>query len=280
MLRVTGWAAGLAAGVTLAVSAGAADASTLLTGTYQVVVYDPAAPLPPGKNPFDTTPEERGGVTYTGQFKFRLNGFVETVTAGAAPGQIVRTWTVDGAFDSLAFAPEVFALPSAPPGAFSSTQFESDFQFSRTETNGVADGDGLYRFAVAEATQVNGVSKNGWGIFLQTHGISVGTLSVQQQCPFCRIPTIGGPSTQALIDFLGQRQGQLSPTGRYANDFDYQVVGFQVGGERQAKLGRLRFSDVAVQTAVPEPGTWLLMIGGFGLAGAQLRRRMRARAHA
>ena len=28
-----------------------------------------------------------------------------------------------------------------------------------------------------------------------------------------------------------------------------------------------------IRGAVPEPGTWALMIGGFGLAGASLRRR-------
>ncbi|WP_367255337.1 PEPxxWA-CTERM sorting domain-containing protein [uncultured Phenylobacterium sp.] len=30
---------------------------------------------------------------------------------------------------------------------------------------------------------------------------------------------------------------------------------------------------VAAPAAVPEPATWALMIGGFGMAGAMLRRR-------
>jgi hypothetical protein len=38
--------------------------------------------------------------------------------------------------------------------------------------------------------------------------------------------------------------------------------------------------DIRSMTAVPEPGTWALMIAGFGLAGAALRRRNRALAAA
>jgi hypothetical protein len=37
--------------------------------------------------------------------------------------------------------------------------------------------------------------------------------------------------------------------------------------------GGVFFDDVSVSGAIPEPATWALMIGGFGLAGALLRRR-------
>ncbi len=37
--------------------------------------------------------------------------------------------------------------------------------------------------------------------------------------------------------------------------------------------GGVFFDAISVQMAVPEPATWAMMIGGFGLAGAALRRR-------
>lgn len=40
-------------------------------------------------------------------------------------------------------------------------------------------------------------------------------------------------------------------------------------------LGEIIFADGSGVAAVPEPATWALMIGGFGMAGAMLRRRQR-----
>ena len=49
------------------------------------------------------------------------------------------------------------------------------------------------------------------------------------------------------------------------------------GGDHDFVIKRLKFELVEVNVfhAVPEPSTWALMIGGFGLAGAALRRRRR-----
>ncbi len=40
-------------------------------------------------------------------------------------------------------------------------------------------------------------------------------------------------------------------------------------------LGEIIFAEAPAAGAVPEPATWALMIGGFGMAGAMLRRRQR-----
>jgi len=42
-----------------------------------------------------------------------------------------------------------------------------------------------------------------------------------------------------------------------------------------AGSGGVFFDDISVSAAVPEPASWALMIGGFGLAGAILRRQRR-----
>ncbi len=42
---------------------------------------------------------------------------------------------------------------------------------------------------------------------------------------------------------------------------------------RDARPTVFRLDDVSVTGQVPEPGTWVLMIAGFGIAGAALRRR-------
>lgn len=43
-------------------------------------------------------------------------------------------------------------------------------------------------------------------------------------------------------------------------------------------LSSFQASNFQIFTAVPEPATWAMMVGGFGLVGASLRRRTRAAA--
>ena len=43
----------------------------------------------------------------------------------------------------------------------------------------------------------------------------------------------------------------------------------------QVAEDRTSFIDAVALTAVPEPGTWAMMIGGFGMAGGLMRRRSR-----
>ena len=52
------------------------------------------------------------------------------------------------------------------------------------------------------------------------------------------------------------------------------VAGFAAGGSARSSL-TVTVDSIAV---VPEPATWALMIGGFGMAGAMLRRRRSATA--
>lgn len=87
--------------------------------------------------------------------------------------------------------------------------------------------------------------------------------------------TAGG---QAL-DVVAPLDGPFTSGGRMA----WLTGGFSfVGDGSTATLalaatngtnGGVFFDAISVQTGIPEPAAWAMMIGGFGLAGAMLRRR-------
>jgi hypothetical protein len=56
-----------------------------------------------------------------------------------------------------------------------------------------------------------------------------------------------------------------------ANTLAFRVINYDQNGGNPSGL-RVEFTDATVGV-VPEPGTWALMIGGFGMTGAMLRRR-------
>jgi hypothetical protein len=59
--------------------------------------------------------------------------------------------------------------------------------------------------------------------------------------------------------------------------FDRYLITTRVGGDTEfgGDLGQ-GFVLSGITAALPEPGTWAMMIGGFGLAGASMRRRRAA----
>lgn len=83
--------------------------------------------------------------------------------------------------------------------------------------------------------------------------------------------------------------GDLPPaTGDQASALTNRRVTFTLTGA-DTELGGLRFTStrpsfeldtISFATAVPEPGTWVMMILGFGALGATLRRRASTRAAA
>ena len=88
-------------------------------------------------------------------------------------------------------------------------------------------------------------------------------------------------SNMLLLEVLG---GDLPPANGNTTSSNSNIrVNFLVTGADRTNLGRLEFTstgkafeidDVAFATsAIPEPATWAMMITGFGLAGAAIRRR-------
>ena len=73
-------------------------------------------------------------------------------------------------------------------------------------------------------------------------------------------------------------EGTLSPSGNPGSYLNYAVSstngisGFDLIGFAQ---GNVSIDNVSV-TAVPEPAAWAMMVGGFGMIGAAMRRRQRS----
>jgi hypothetical protein len=70
------------------------------------------------------------------------------------------------------------------------------------------------------------------------------------------------------------KPGSATPT---TNIIDQAYIDFVGGGAAiiQVPTTYLTFSIADAPAAVPEPASWMLMIGGFGMAGAAMRRRPR-----
>lgn len=101
-------------------------------------------------------------------------------------------------------------------------------------------------------------------------------------------PNVPGTSNgiKVFLDNTDLLPGVITGTGGPSTSWTQHTRSFNVvAGQRlifsatgtQDTLGG--YLDNINITAVPEPGTWALMIGGFGMAGAALRRRRAVLAH-
>ena len=72
---------------------------------------------------------------------------------------------------------------------------------------------------------------------------------------------------------LGQQFATIGSTVtlRLSQSFGYSVAGGATYGND--RLGSVTLGGTAMAAAVPEPASWAMMIGGFGLAGGVMRRR-------
>jgi hypothetical protein len=93
-------------------------------------------------------------------------------------------------------------------------------------------------------------------------------------------PHSGTITSTFLVTYYAVKGGnefrlyQIAPT----YTFTWSTAGLTNGGGNEPAVSHVIWVDPPppVTTAVPEPAAWSLMIAGFGLAGAALRRRRRA----
>lgn len=85
------------------------------------------------------------------------------------------------------------------------------------------------------------------------------------------------------LDGTGTFLGSVSGVGCCDFGSTPETISLSVSGVRSVTFftdihdpfpGSVYFDNLTVSTGVPEPYAWMLMIGGFGLAGAALRRRI------
>jgi hypothetical protein len=131
------------------------------------------------------------------------------------------------------------------------------FNVTGTPGSGLTLGDG--------AADYFGVPGNNNGNFNGLGGRDV-CLSVSNNCS-------GGGNAGILSGFVNSKTGTISLTYSAAQ---LQVTLDSFVTRWQAGEGGASASGGGTITAVPEPATWAMMIGGFGLIGAAARRRRTA----
>jgi len=189
-----------------------------------------------------------------------------TDTGAQAPNGIDTHWTLDGGSAFISGVQGTFPLT---PGVWLD---ESSDTASRwlTPTNDAGESvdprnDGFYQYSLTfDLTPTEAASASFLGQFAADNGIEWIKLNGTAILGSEGGTPIGGFSS--WTSFAASSDFQAG-----ANTLTFDVVNF---GQATGNPSGLRVEFLS-SNAVPEPASWALMIGGFGLTGAALRRRRR-----
>ncbi len=129
-------------------------------------------------------------------------------------------------------------------------------------------------------------SSNGQARFEATDGsLDAARISLTQGGTFtsAEFNLFNALSTTSSVQIIVNGIAQTFALGNGQNFFGIQATGgdlissiaFDTNGIGVADLRQVRIGGVAMAAAVPEPGTWGLMLLGFGAVGYSMRRRRR-----
>ncbi|MBX3483426.1 PEPxxWA-CTERM sorting domain-containing protein [Phenylobacterium sp.] len=185
---------------------------------------------------------------------------VATAAMGATPAAAAIVWTVEGAFTIDRPPPSLAPFGIAAAAAWSTAAGTISGTFT-------TDDD------VTEVIAVNLVTSAAGAFRSSTYG-SVGFIDADRMPQYFRLTVLVEGATQQLqLLFTPILLGAGGGGG-------YAFTGFE--SQPWPGSGARMLSGTATRQAagVPEPRAWALMITGFGLLGATVRRRRLARAPA
>lgn len=211
-----------------------------------------------------------------------MKGYLTAAVMGVAAATVAGTGAQAATVVLNNGAPYDYVVHSNSAGSGTSLnlhtkQIDSLVVYSSSDTIDVGNGDG-----VAQAT---GVGQNGFTDITVDPFLDFSVIQFKLEGPTGNDP---GIDLDILINFVGGGSQTISDFVLAPNDkFDIVagpgeiMTSITFSGLRNAAgaaqdfraLKQVSFDAAAV---IPEPATWALMLGGFGLIGASVRRRRHA----
>ncbi|MBW6531666.1 PEPxxWA-CTERM sorting domain-containing protein [Sphingomonas citri] len=145
-----------------------------------------------------------------------------------------------------------------------------------THTVDTQDGQDFILFQFSTAVDLSKIKTTSFSVNGYTTGSDASVRWGNTATAWNQDLGLDGKSTSALTSVLNNQQVLAGGSGTLTRSVDgtasnlWLVAATNVDG---TKVDGFKLSAVTVSSAVPEPATWMMMIGGFAMVGAAVRRR-------